>query len=213
MNTLVISIIVLTCIVSFLGFNNRQLFDRYKFNIYAILRLKQIDRLLTSGFLHADMMHLIFNMLTLYFFSDIVIQFLGNVQYLIIYLLAILGGNLLTLWVYRRDDLYSAIGASGGVSGIVFASIAIYPHLPIYIIPFPFPIPGWIYAIIYLGFSVYGMKRSIGNIGHAAHLGGCIVGLLSAVCFMPQILQTNLMYIGIMMIPILVMAYLVYEKK
>lgn len=213
MNILVIILIALTCIVSFIGFNNKQLFDRYKFNIYAILRLKQVDRLLSSGFLHADIMHLLFNMFTLYFFSDIIIQFLGNVQYLIIYLLAILGGNLLTLWVYRKDDLYSAIGASGGVSGIVFASIAIYPHLGIYIIPIPFAIPGWIYGILYLALSVYGMKRSIGNIGHAAHLGGCIVGLALAIALDPIILQQNLLYIGIMIIPLVVLGYLVYKGE
>ena len=213
MNIIVIIIIALTCIVSFMGFSNKQLFDRYKFNIYAILRLKQVDRLLSSGFLHADMMHLLFNMFTLYFFSDIIIQNLGNVQYVIIYLLAILGGNLLTLWVYRRDDMYSAIGASGGVSGIVFASIAIYPHLGIYIIPIPFAIPGWIYGIAYLGLSIYAMKKSIGNIGHAAHLGGCIIGLILAIALDPVILQINLLYIGIMMIPLAVLAYLVHKGE
>lgn len=196
-----------------MGFNNKQLFDRYKFNIYAILRLKQVDRLLSSGFLHADIMHLLFNMFTLYFFSDIIIQYLGEVQYIIIYLLAILGGNLLTLWVYRRDDMYSAIGASGGVSGIVFASIAIYPNLGIYIVPIPFAIPGWIYGIAYLALSIYAMKKSIGNIGHAAHLGGCIIGLALAIALDPFILQQNLLYIGIMMIPIAVLAYLVYKGE
>lgn len=213
MNILVIIIIAFTCLISFMGFNNKQLFDRYKFNIYAILRLKQVDRLLSSGFLHADIMHLLFNMFTLYFFSDIIIQYLGEVQYIIIYLLAILGGNLLTLWVYRRDDMYSAIGASGGVSGIVFASIAIYPNLGIYIVPIPFAIPGWIYGIAYLALSIYAMKKSIGNIGHAAHLGGCIIGLALAIALDPFILQQNLLYIGIMMIPIAVLAYLVYKGE
>lgn len=213
MNILLIILIVITCIISFMGFNNKPFFDRYKFNIYAILRLKQIDRLLSSGFLHADIMHLLFNMFTLYFFSGIVIQFLGDMQYLIIYLLAILGGNLLTLWVYKRDDIYSAIGASGGVSGIVLASIALYPDLGIYILPIPFPIPGWIYAIAYLTFSVYGMQRSIGNIGHAAHLGGSIIGLVAAIIFYPGVLEENTMYIGIMIIPLAILAYFVYKRK
>lgn len=210
---LTIIIIAFTCIISFIGFNNQQFFNRYKFNIYAIVDLKQVDRLFTSAFLHADVMHLFFNMLTLYFFSGIIIQLLGAVQYIIIYFISILGGSLLTLWMYRRDALYSAIGASGGVSGILFASIALYPHLGIYILPIPFPIPGWIYAILYLAYSVYGMKRALGNIGHAAHLGGAVFGLITVLAFAPQVLMINGLYIGIMIIPLIVLAYYVYKGK
>jgi membrane associated rhomboid family serine protease len=213
MNIVTLIIIGVTCIVSFIGFSDRKMFDRYKFNIYAILDLKQIDRLLTSAFLHADTMHLLFNMLTLYFFSDIITEYLGNVRYVIIYLAAILGGNLLSLWMYRRDSIYSAIGASGGVSGILFASIALYPHLGIYIIPIPFPIPGWIYGILYLAYSVYGMKRALGNIGHSAHLGGAVIGLATAVAFDPAVLQYNGLYIGLMLIPLSILGYYVYKGK
>lgn len=207
-------IIILTAISSYIGFNNRDFFDRYKFNIGAILgKSKQWDRLITSASLHGDYMHLIFNMMTLYFFSDIVLSVFGLWKYLAIYFLSIIGGGLLSLWVHRKDYYYSAIGASGGVVGILFASIAINPHIGIYMFFIPIPIPGWIFGIAYLAFSVYGMQKQTGNIGHDAHLGGAAVGLLMAISFAPVLLQMNTLYIGIMILPLIVLAYFVWRKK
>ena len=213
MNLVPIIIIAVTCIVSFIGFRDKRFFDRYKFNIYAILDLKQVDRLISSAFLHADMMHLFFNMLTLYFFTDVVVESLGMTQYVIIYFVSIFGGNLLSLWLYRGDSIYSAIGASGGVCGVLFASIAIAPNIGIYMIPIPIAIPGWIFAIIYLFYSLYGMKNAIGNIGHSAHLGGALFGLITVIAFAPQVLLVNGLYIGIMLIPLSILGYLVYKRK
>lgn len=207
-------IIILTAISSYIGFNNRDFFDRYKFNIGAILgKPKQWDRLITSASLHGDYMHLIFNMMTLYFFSDIVLSVFGLWKYLAIYFLSIVGGGLLSLWVHRKDYYYSAIGASGGVVGILFASIALNPHIGIYMFFIPIPIPGWIFGIAYLAFSVYGMQKQTGNIGHDAHLGGAAVGLLMAISFAPLLLQMNALYIGIMIVPLIVLAYFVWRKK
>lgn len=213
MNTLVIIIIAITAVTSFLGFNNQDFFDRGKFNVGDILERKQFDRLITSGFLHADLMHLLFNMFTLYFFSNIVINIFGSGIYLLIYMGAIFGGNLLSLWMYRRNFHYSAIGASGGVSGILFASIALNPFSQIMIFPIPIAIEGWIFGILYLAFSVYAMKSQIGNIGHAAHLGGALIGLVLAVVFAPAILQYNGLYIGIMIIPLIVLGYFAYRER
>lgn len=213
MNLITIAIIAITCIVSFIGFNDRSFFDRYKFNIYAILDLKQVDRLLSSGFLHADFMHLFFNMFTLYFFSQVVIGFLGNLHFIIIYLVAILGGNLLTLWMYRRDLVYSAIGASGGVSGILFASVALYPEMKLMFFPLPIPLPGWVFAIAYLAYSTYGMKNSIGNIGHAAHLGGAFIGFVAAIISYPSIISMHGYFLGLIAIPLVVLAYIAYKEK
>jgi len=152
-------------------------------------------------------------MFTLYFFSDVIIQSLGTADYLIIYFAAILAGNLLSLWMYRRNPNYSAIGASGGVSGILFASIALYPHLDLYIMFIPIPIKGWVFGILYLAYSVYGMKSQLGNIGHAAHLGGSLIGLILAIVFLPDILYYNGLYIGIMAIPLIILGYFAYKEK
>lgn len=206
-------IIALTAISSIMGFNNRELHDRLIFNVGAILGpTKQWYRLITSAFLHGDWLHLIFNMMTLYFFSDVIIQVFGAWKYLIIYFAAILGGGLLSLLVHRKEYYYSASGASGGVVGILFAAIAIFPEIGIRFFFIPIDIPGWIFGIGYIAYSIYGMRNSIGNIGHDAHMGGAAIGLLLAIVFAPQLLTINGLYIGIMTIPLIVLAVLVWKE-
>jgi membrane associated rhomboid family serine protease len=188
-------------------------FDRYKFNVGAILgSSKQWDRMLTSATLHGDYIHLFFNMFTLYIFSDTIIYEFGIWKYLAIYFLSIIGGGLLSLWMQRKEYYYSAIGASGGVVGVLFAAIAIYPNMTLGIM-FVIPMPGWVFGIAYLAFSVYAMQKQQGNIGHDAHLGGAAVGLLLAILFEPVLLKINTLYIGIMVLPLIVLAYLALKKK
>lgn len=208
-----ITIIALTAITSIKGFSDMNFFDRYKFNVGAILgKSKQWDRLITSATLHGDYMHLIFNMMTLYFFSDVIILTFGIWKYLAIYFLSIIGGGLLTLWVHRKEYYYSAIGASGGVVGILFAAIALYPDMTLGIM-FILPMKGWIFGIAYLAYSIYGMQTQQGNIGHDSHLGGAAIGLVMTILFEPMILKVNTLYIGIMILPLIVLAYLVLKKK
>lgn len=206
-------IIALTVGVSLYGFSDKRFFARYKFSTYAIEDMRQIDRLLTSGFLHVDTMHLLFNIFALYFFSDVVIGATNVFKYVVIYFAAILMGNLVSLWIYRRDMTYTAVGASGGVAGIIFASIAIYPSMTLMIFPLPIPLPGWVFGIGYLLYSVYGMSKNLGNIGHTAHLGGAVMGLMLAIAFDPQILFINGYYIALMLVPILGLAYYIYKEK
>lgn len=213
MDFIALILIGVTCIISFIGFNDKRFYSRYLFSTYAIQEMRQVDRLLTSAFLHADFMHLLFNMLALYFFSDIIIAHFGTTLYLIIYFAAVLGGNTLTLWMYRRDSTYTAVGASGGVSGIIFAAIAVYPQMTMMIMPLPVPIPGWLFGIGYLAYSVYGMKKSLGNIGHAAHLGGAAIGLILAIILYPQTLQDNTYYIALITLPLIGLGYLAYKEK
>ncbi len=208
-----IIIIALTAITSVKGFNDMAFFDRYKFNVGAILgSSKQWDRMLTSATLHGDYIHLFFNMFTLYIFSDTIIYEFGIWKYLAIYFLSIIGGGLLSLWMHRKEYYYSAIGASGGVVGVLFAAIAIYPNMTLGIM-FVIPMPGWVFGIAYLAFSVYAMQKQQGNIGHDAHLGGAAVGLLLAILFEPVLLKINTLYIGIMVLPLIVLAYLALKKK
>lgn len=207
-------IIALTTISSIIGFGNQEYRNRNIFSVSAILgKPRQWDRLVTSAGLHGDWMHLIFNMMTLYFFSDIIMYTFGVWAYLAIYFGSVLGGGLLALWVHRREYYYTALGASGGVVGILFAAIAIYPELPLNIMFIPIGIPGWIFGIGYLAFSIYGMQKKLGNIGHDAHLGGAFVGLTLAIIFEPRLLQINGLFIAIMVIPLIALAYFVWKKK
>lgn len=207
-------IILLTVITSVIGFNNTAFRDRYVFSVSAILgKSRQWDRLITSASLHGDWMHLIFNMMTLYFFSDVVLYALGVWAYLAIYFLSILGGGLLALFVHRREYYYTALGASGGVVGVLFAAIAIYPDMGVGMLFIPFYIPGWVFGIIYLAYSIYGMQTRQGNIGHDAHLGGAAVGLLFTIAMYPELLNENGLYIGIMIVPLIVLGYFVWKQK
>lgn len=214
MSTVLLIVIAVTALISFIAFNNTSIFERYKFNVGAIQRGDYI-RLLSAGFLHADLMHLLFNMLTLYFFGPIVIEAFGEIGFLAIYLGSILLGNLFSLFIYQKQGWYSAIGASGGVSGILFAAIAVYPQIGIYFFFIPIPIPGYIFGLLYFGYSVYMMlnPRQHDNIGHAAHLGGAFFGLVYAVATLPEMAIKNALYLGIMALPLIYMSYMVFVKK
>lgn len=214
-------IVALNVLVSYKGFNDYIFFDRFKFQTGPILKYKQYDRLLTSGFLHVNTAHLLFNMITLYFFAWFVIRFFsvhsggeanGAVIFAIVYLLSVIGGNLLALFFQKNNYNYSAVGASGGVSGILFASIVIDPNIELLLF-FILPIKGWIFAIAYLGYSVYGMKSRLGNIGHEAHLGGSIIGLIAPVLIYPPVYEEHKLYILGMLIPIAVLFVMALKQK
>lgn len=215
MSLVLIIVIAVTAIISFIAFSNAALFEKYKFNVGAIKHHKEYIRLLSAGFLHADMMHLLFNMLTLYFFGPIVVQAFGEIGFLVVYFGSVLLGNLFSLYLYKNQDWYSAIGASGGVSGILFASIAMIPDLGIYFFFIPIAIPGYIFGLLYFSYSVYMMlnPKPHDNIGHAAHLGGAAFGLVYAVALQPEDALKNIIYLAIMALPLLYMSYMVFVKK
>ncbi|MGI9552430.1 MAG: rhomboid family intramembrane serine protease, partial [Aurantibacter sp.] len=153
-----IVIIVANVLVSLKGFNDNSFFERYKFGIGPI-RAGQRDRMLTSGFLHVDFTHLFFNMFTLFFFADVVINWLGPIKFLIIYFISLLAGSLLALFFHKDEPYYSAVGASGAVTGILYAAILLQPDMDLVLIFLPMiPIPAYVVGIGYLLYSIYGMK-------------------------------------------------------
>lgn len=177
MNNITVAIIAINLIVSITGFNNASFRERYLFSPYAILKNKEYDRLITSGFLHANWMHFIFNMLSLYFFADEVVMNLGRGGLVLIYLGGLVGGNLLSLLLNKDNFSYRALGASGAVSAVIFSAVVCNPEIQLII--YFLPVPGWLFAIGYTVYSIYGILKDLGdNIGHDAHLGGSIAGLL-----------------------------------
>lgn len=212
---IIILVIAITAIISFIAFNNKEIFEKYKFNVGAIRHRKEYVRILSAGFLHADIMHLLFNMMTLYFFGPVILEGFGNIGFLIIYIGSILLGNIFSLFIYQKQPWYSAIGASGGVSGILFAAIAMMPNIGIYFFFIPIPIPGFIFGLLYFGYSVYMMlnPKQWDNLGHAAHLGGAFFGLVYAVIVQPQSAIEHSMFIGIMSLPLIYLAYEIFIRK
>ncbi|WP_194850455.1 rhomboid family intramembrane serine protease [Nonlabens antarcticus] len=202
-----IVIIGITCLISFKGFKDYDFFDQYKFNILGIQRGESY-RFFTSGFLHLDIQHLLFNMLTLYFFAGIVVYSLGTVAFLIIYIVSLLGGNFLSYMFHKDEYHYSAIGASGAVSGIIYSAILLLPEMMIYGI-----IPGYIFGIGYLIYSIYGIKKKVGNIGHDAHFGGAVAGYLVTLVYNTDLIFTQTITVVALLIPIVVLFVLMRLGK
>ncbi len=184
-------IIGLTCLVSWLGFRSRAVEEKYIFDPRAVLAWKEYYRLVTSAFLHANAWHLLWNMVSLYFFGPLLETVYGPQQFLLIYFGSVVGGDLLSLYVHRHHE-YRSIGASGGVCGLIFAYILLFPGASIAQFPLPIAIPGWLYAILFMVGSFLAMKdNNRGNVGHDAHLGGAIVGLFVAAALQPRIAREN----------------------
>ena len=197
-------IIIANAVVSFKGFNDEMFFRKYQFHVGSIRAGEQI-RMLTSGFLHADLPHLAFNMITLYFFAPIVIQTLGDFSFILIYLGSLVFGSLLTLYFHKNDYNYRAIGASGAVTGVLYSAILLQPDMSLYLFFIPIPIPAFLFGIGYLLYSIYGMKAKNDNIGHTAHFGGAIGGFFITLLKQPQMLTENTFMVVVLAIPILIL--------
>ncbi|RMA58930.1 rhomboid family intramembrane serine protease [Ulvibacter antarcticus] len=196
-------IIAANVIISLKGFKDYAFFEKYKFNIAGIRRGEQI-RMFSSAFLHADFNHLLFNMLTLYFFAGVVIDELGVALFVLLYLASLLVGNLLSFYFHKEEYHYSAVGASGAVMGILYAAILFIPDQNLYLF-FMLPIPAWLFGLAYLLYSIYGMKNKVGNIGHDAHLGGAIAGYVLTIVFAPDLLQNSLWIVLVLAFPIVLL--------
>ncbi|MDH7444000.1 rhomboid family intramembrane serine protease [Aquimarina sp. 2201CG14-23] len=204
LDIVVIIIILANVLVSLKGLKDFSFFERYKFNIGGIRRGEQL-RMFASGFLHVDEMHLFFNMFTLYFFAPVVLGSLGNVKFLVVYFGSLLVGNLFSLFFHKDEYHYSAVGASGAVSGIIFSAILFQPDMKLYLMLIPIPIPAYIFGIGYLLYSIYGMKSRSGNIGHDAHFGGAVGGYCVTLILAPYLFEENLLMIGLLAIPIIIL--------
>ncbi len=199
-----IAIIAANVLVSIRGFNDQVFFERYKFSIGGI-NAGQKERTLTSGFLHVDFAHLLFNMFTLFFFANVVITWFGPTKFVIIYFISLLAGSLLALSFHKNEPFYSAVGASGAVTGVLYAAILLEPDMRLGIMFIPIPVPAYVLGIGYLLYSIYGMKNRVGNIGHSAHFGGAIGGYLTTLLFRPSLFMTDTLMVILLAIPIIIL--------
>lgn len=189
-------LIGVTVLVSWRAFSDRALLERLILWPPAIRRHRQYDRLLTHGFVHADGMHLLFNMVTLYFFGSqlepFFARYIGSFGYLCFYLSAIVVAILPTYLRHRGDPGYRSLGASGAVSAVLFSFILLAPWAKIYVFLVPVGIPAFVFGALYLGYTIWMDRRGGGNINHRAHLWGALYGMLFTVAMEPRAATTFL---------------------
>lgn len=203
MNTLLIVIIAVTVLISYKGFNDLSFFRKLEFHVGSILKGEQI-RMISSGFLHVDMGHLFFNMVTLWFFAPLVLAYLGNWTFVLVYMGSLIFGNLLTLLFNKNNYSYRAVGASGAVTGVLYSAILLQPDMMLGLF-FVIPIPAYLFGILYLLYSIYGMKSKNDNIGHSAHFGGAVGGYVITLIEQPQLLVDHTEMVVLLTIPIIVL--------
>ncbi|KRG46344.1 hypothetical protein ARC20_05690 [Stenotrophomonas panacihumi] len=190
-------LIAITAIVSWMAFSNRKLADRLVLWPPAIDRRREYDRLVTYGFVHADWMHLIFNMVTLYFFGRSIeyamVQITGTwLTYPLFYLAALVVSILPSYLKNQKNPNYISLGASGAVSAVLFAYILLDPWTRLYLFFIPIPIPAIFYAVFYVGYSIWMDRRGGDRINHSAHLAGAAFGVLFMVAMAPGVVPAFL---------------------
>ncbi|MEO0558531.1 MAG: rhomboid family intramembrane serine protease [Bacteroidota bacterium] len=164
---------------------NPELIDRWAFKPYRVIREKEWSRWVTAGFVHAGFMHLAFNMWALFLFGPYVETRIGPVRYALMYLGAELAANALTYWKHRDSPSYSAVGASGAISGVLFAFCLFEPFSVLQLIIPPIPVWAIVFAFFYVAISIYASSRGGGRIAHEAHLGGALGGLVLTILLYP----------------------------
>jgi len=203
-----IILILANVIVSWKGFRDSIFYDKYKFHLEKVLVGKEYYRIFTSAFLHSGVGHLLWNMIALLAFSAAVEYALGTGGFILIYLGSMIGGKLFTMFVHRHHSDYTSVGASGAVNGIIFACIALFPKTSLGILFLPISIPAWIFGLIYVVFSIYGIRSSRGNVGHESHLGGALIGMFIALLIRPEAFVEN--YPVILLIAVPTIAFIAY---
>lgn len=207
MNIVLLLIIVVNGLISYKGFNDTYFFRKYEFHIGSIRSGEQY-RMFSSAFLHVDIMHLVFNMFTLYMFAPFVIDDVGSLFFVYLYFGSLIAGNLLTLYFHNNDYYYRAVGASGAVMGIIYSAILLEPNLYVYGF-----VPGYVFGFAYLLFSIYGMKAKNDNIGHVAHFGGAVGGFIITLAKFTYFVYNEVITVVALLIPIIILFVLAKMKK
>jgi membrane associated rhomboid family serine protease len=203
---LTFALILVTFVVSYQGLKNYSFIDKYSFNTEKVLIYKEYIRFLSSGFLHISWLHLIINMIVLYSFGQGVELRFGMVPMAIIYFISLIGGNGIALLIHRNNSNYTSIGSSGAISGLVFATIALVPGLNIFFLP------AWIFGLAYVLYSIYAIGSGKTDVGHAAHLGGGLIGMAAGLAMFPRAFADNTFTILAILLPAIVLIILMTRK-
>jgi membrane associated rhomboid family serine protease len=184
------AIFAITILTSILAFSNDNLYANMILHPYSVYRKQRIYTVITSGLIHNDWMHLIFNMFSYYFFAFRLETLIGHWEFGLLYIVSLILSDLPTVYKHKNDEWYHSLGASGAVSAVIFGSIMFNPLDKMYILPLPFGIPAVLFGVIYLVYCNYASKYSRDNINHDAHLFGAISGLLITIALNPHIVNS-----------------------
>jgi len=190
-----IVLIVISVVASLYAWNHQDKYYKWMMNPYAVVHKQQYFRLITSGFIHNGYVHLLFNMITLYFFGDVIEQILryyyggsGIIYFLLLYFLGMVVADIPSIIKHRNNPNYNSLGASGAVSAVVFSSILFNPTAKICVFLPIFCLPGFIFGILFLIYSYYQGRRMADNINHDAHLYGAVFGVLYSIILEPRVI-------------------------
>lgn len=209
---LILFLLLINVLLSFRAFKDSLLFNRLKFNVKAV-QLGEQYRLLTAGFIHVDGNHLFFNMFTLFIFGGNVVYGLGNMNFILLYLISLILGNLLALYYHRQNPYYTAVGASGAIMGVVYSCILMFPDMKLALIFFPIPMPAYVFGVGYLIYTLFGMRAQNDNIGHTAHFGGALGGILCTLVFDPFVIQKSFTTLILLVFVTLVAGFFFFKKN
>jgi membrane associated rhomboid family serine protease len=180
-------IFAITIIVTLFAFYNDEFYEKLILHPYNVSKGKNVYTLITSGFIHADWMHLLFNMMTFYFFAFQLEATLGHWQFALLYMISLILSDLPSVAKHKNDFWYRSLGASGAISAVVFSAILFNPLGKMGLIFLPIQIPAVLFGILYLIYCSYASKQGQGNINHDAHLFGALSGIMITVILVPQV--------------------------
>lgn len=187
--TPVASIIFLfTIITSLYAFNDHTLYGKFMLHPYSVSRRYKLYTLITSGLIHADWMHLIFNMVTFFSFGFALETRIGSLNFGIIYFVSLIASDIPSVIKHKNDMWYNSLGASGAISAVLFSCILFFPFSKLYIFPLPIPIWSIVFGPLYLIYCVYASRQSRDNINHDAHFFGALSGLILTVVLVPGVI-------------------------
>ncbi|PHI21661.1 rhomboid family intramembrane serine protease [Lewinellaceae bacterium SD302] len=205
-------IMIITGLTTWQGERSEEYKEKYLFWTDGILKYGERYRLFSHGMLHSGWIHYGFNMIALLSFGQLIELLYGKLFLLALYVLSLVGGGVYALYVHRNHGDYRAVGASGAVSGVLGASLLADPNGVISLILIPIEFKAWVFGMIYIILTIFALKRSIGNIGHSAHLGGTLAGMLIMLLWQPTILIDHPIITLLLLTPVLYFTVLIYRN-